>query len=346
MDKSWIDLPDWVSPLYYNAIDQFLTFTYVNRDPGSKIYCPCRKCQNRYFHVRSVVREHFRQSGFLKKYKKWYKHGELDDYVDPLESNLRPVQEALGTPNVGAHDQINEENSTNPSLGQNVPTKSFLKLVEDANLPLYPGCKRHTALSYTVRLLQAKELHGWTDESFQTFLKISEESMPEGAKLPKSYYEAQKLTEHHGFTQKTVDACPNSCMLNRNDISLSESRICKGSPWKDNGGNSNAVVALGKRKAAEQATNSGERREELVYPEDLIQKIADSVLKNIQAPSSIQKIADSVSKRIDDQFNMLQAQLDHLENKRRATYQNEQVSDGTSGNHIKRESIGEDVNSA
>ncbi|XP_040367423.1 uncharacterized protein LOC112178107 [Rosa chinensis] len=268
MDKSWIDLADRHSLAYYDAIDQFLTFAYINRDLGSRIYCPCRKCENRYLYVRLVVRQHLRDYGFFKKYRKWDKHGEPSHYVHPVDGNqngigldsymeddmVRLVQEALGAPNVGTHDQTSEENSTNPNVGANEPTKKFLKLLEDANLPLYPGSKRHTALSYTVRLLQAKVLHGWTDKSFKTLLEIAKESMPDGVQLPKSYYEAQKLTEDLGFTYETVDACPNSCMLFRNeDINLDECRICKTSRWKDNNGSSNDVAALGKQKAAKQA---------------------------------------------------------------------------------------------
>ncbi|XP_040369295.1 uncharacterized protein LOC121051221 [Rosa chinensis] len=239
-----------------------------SRDLGSRIYCPCRKCENRYLYVRLVVRQHLHDYGFFKKYRKWDKHGEPNHYVHPVDGNqngigldsymeddmVRLVQEALGAPNVGTHDQTSEENSTNPNVGANEPTKKFLKLLEDANLPLYPGSKRHTALSYTVRLLQAKVLHGWIDKSFKTLLEIAKESMPEGVQLPNSYYEAQKLTKDLGFTYETVDACPNSCMLFRNeDINLDECRICKTSRWKDNNGSSNDVAALGKRKVAKQA---------------------------------------------------------------------------------------------
>ncbi|XP_040362000.1 uncharacterized protein LOC112165422 [Rosa chinensis] len=221
-----------------------------SRDLGSRIYCPCRKCENRYLYVRLVVRQHLRDYGFFKKYRKWDKHGEPIHYVHPVDGN----QNGIGLDSYMEDDMTSEENSTNPNVGANEPTKKFLKLLEDANLPLYPGSKRHTALSYTVRLLQAKVLHGWTDKSFKTLLEIAKESMPEGVQLPKSYYEAQKLTEDLGFTYETVDACPNSCMLFRNeDINLDECRICKTSRWKDNNGSSNDVAALGKRKAAKQA---------------------------------------------------------------------------------------------
>ncbi|KAK9928672.1 hypothetical protein M0R45_025795 [Rubus argutus] len=193
MDKSWIDLANRWSQSYLDGIDGFLTFAYINRDQMTRIYCPCRKCENHYLYVRLVVRQHLRDNGFWKKYKKWDKHGESKDNADTLgtyqndivtysymeDDMVRLVQEALGTPNVGPHDQNDGESSTNPRVGPDEPTK-FLKLMEGANRPLYPGSKRHTALSYIVRILQAKVLHGWTDSSFKTLLEISaEEFMPE-----------------------------------------------------------------------------------------------------------------------------------------------------------------------
>lgn len=84
MDKSWIDLANRWSQPYLDGIDGFLTFAYINRDQMTRIYCPCRKCENRYFYVRLVVRQHLRDNGFWKKYKKWDKHGESKDNANPV----------------------------------------------------------------------------------------------------------------------------------------------------------------------------------------------------------------------------------------------------------------------
>ncbi|CAN1777145.1 hypothetical protein LINPERHAP1_LOCUS13928, partial [Linum perenne] len=214
IDKSWIDLPNRHSRIYYDCIDIFLTFAYNNRDAGSRIYCPCKKCENRYMYARSVVQQHIRDNGFWKKYKTWEKHGEvvgdvnIVDEQDHSETHymeddmVRLVHEAFGQPITNAHDQHNSENIAEPSSGPNEPsarpneqTREFFKLLERANLPLYPGSKKHTLLSFTVRLLQAKVLHGWSDNSLKTLLEILDEAMPEGARLPKSYYEAQKIVD-------------------------------------------------------------------------------------------------------------------------------------------------------
>lgn len=180
----------------------------------------CRKCENHYLYVRLVVRQRLRDNSFWKKYKKWDKHGEPNGNADPVgidqndivtdfymeDDMVKLVQEALGTRNVGPHDQNDGESSTNPRVVPDEPIKKFLKLMEGVNRPLYPGSKRHTALSYIVRILQAKVLHGWTNSSFKTLLEIAKESMPEDVQLPNSYYEAQKLTEDLGFSYMTIDA--------------------------------------------------------------------------------------------------------------------------------------------
>ncbi|XP_040364493.1 uncharacterized protein LOC121050025 [Rosa chinensis] len=201
MDKSWIDWADWCSKPYRAKLEDFLNFAYVNRDPSSRIYCPCRKCENRKFFEKVIVRQHLHGNGFWKKYKIWDKHGESRDGADSLHRDEMFM---------GSDDYMEED--------------------------------------------MVKVLNGWTDKSFKDLLDICNESMPEGVNLPNSYYQAQKLTEDLGFTYNTVDACPNSCMLFRNeDINLDQCLICKASRWKEDGCSLVSDLGPGKRKAAKQA---------------------------------------------------------------------------------------------
>ncbi|KAK8933896.1 hypothetical protein KSP39_PZI015965 [Platanthera zijinensis] len=83
-----------------------------------------------------------------------------------------------------------------------------------------------------VRLLQGKTMHGWTDVSFTWLLESLIDAFP-NINLPKSYYEAQKITKDLGFSYETLDACPKNCMLfNGNDLSLDECEICGESRYK------------------------------------------------------------------------------------------------------------------
>ena len=42
----------------------------------------------------------------------------------------------------------------------------FQTLLEDAQKPLYPGCRNFTKLSTLVTLYNLKARYGWTDKSF------------------------------------------------------------------------------------------------------------------------------------------------------------------------------------
>jgi hypothetical protein len=39
------------------------------------------------------------------------------------------------------------------------------------------------------------------------------ESFSDGAKIPKSYYEAEKIMRQLGLGYEKIDACPNDCTL-------------------------------------------------------------------------------------------------------------------------------------
>ncbi|XP_004297854.1 PREDICTED: uncharacterized protein LOC101305367 [Fragaria vesca subsp. vesca] len=231
MDKSWIDWGTRCSKPYYEKLDEFLSFASASKDISSRIYCPCKKCKNRDLFVIDIVREHLRDNGFWKKYKIWEKHGESRDYDGSLHREevllgsddymdvdmVRLVQEALGTAHVARPDAENggEENSDPLAGGPNETTKEFLKLMKGANQPLYPGSKKHTTLSFIVRILEAKVSNGWSDTSFKDMLDIFEESMPED-----------------------LDNC----------------LICNASRWKDNDVDEGLELGsgLGKRRAAKQ----------------------------------------------------------------------------------------------
>ncbi|KAJ8638705.1 hypothetical protein MRB53_012972 [Persea americana] len=93
-------------------------------------------------------------------------------------------------------------------------------------------------------------------------LQLLHRVLPSGAKLAESYYQARKLTENLGFTYETLDACPNNCMLFRNENAhLDTCIVCQTSRWKENEvgynrqNSSTSVVNRGKRVAAKQIGN-------------------------------------------------------------------------------------------
>ncbi|KAL4011360.1 hypothetical protein IC575_028417 [Cucumis melo] len=68
----------------------------------------------------------------------------------------------------------------------------FEKLLNDAEKPLYEGCKKFTKLSTLVKLYNLKVRYGWSDISFSELLKTLKEILPTSNEIPTSMYEAKK----------------------------------------------------------------------------------------------------------------------------------------------------------
>ncbi|XP_043694211.1 uncharacterized protein LOC122644910 [Telopea speciosissima] len=89
--------------------------------------------------------------------------------------------------------------------------------MEDANLPLYPGNKRFTKLSFILRLYHIKCLCKLSDKAFSLLFDLLKEAFPEPNSLPKSLYETKKIIKDLGLNYEKIDACRNDCMLYRNE---------------------------------------------------------------------------------------------------------------------------------
>ncbi|KAK9190605.1 hypothetical protein WN943_019212 [Citrus x changshan-huyou] len=264
MDKSWIDLPDRTSKPFIDGVKTFLDFAFKNVVNDTRIYCPCKKCRNRFFVVKEAAEEHIIVHGFWSKYKKWKMHGELSTSVESNQEMKVSYDSSADDDMIGMiHDTMCFPNlgclPNNPSLenelnkGPNDKTKAFLKLLEKAESPLYPGYENFTSLSFIVRLLHIKVLSGWTNKSVTMLLKLLKEAFSKEAKLPDSYYEAQKITTDLGFSYKTWDACPNNCMLFRYEYEeLNKCNICEASRYKQFGGDPSGLENQDKKIPAKQ----------------------------------------------------------------------------------------------
>ncbi|KAL3831049.1 hypothetical protein ACJIZ3_019851 [Penstemon smallii] len=252
MDKSWIDLES-KAPAYLRGIDAFLDFAFKNRPNDTTISCPCEKCDNRYFKSRMDIRDHCFFNGFSKNYKNWTYHGE--SYVPVQRPTIEAsrfqnnelrvdnegdnivglLYEAMGMQRMSDNEMNDGESSENNDLsGANKETLQFYQMLEDASLELYPGCAEFTKFSFINHLLNLKVISGSTNTSFTLLLNLLEKAFPKGVNLPKDFNEANKITTKLGFTYETWDACPNNCMLFRNqDEFLEACEICGTSRYKE-----------------------------------------------------------------------------------------------------------------
>jgi hypothetical protein len=115
-----------------------------------------------------------------------------------------------------------------------VDLKKLKRLVADMKTPLYQRCKeKYTKLFATLKLLQLKATHHWTDRSFDELLHLLEDILPEGNELPKTTYEAKLILCPMGLEVEKIHACKYDCILYRGEhAELTECPECGTSRYK------------------------------------------------------------------------------------------------------------------
>ena len=94
----------------------------------------------------------------------------------------------------------------------------YEKLETDSKKPLYLGCTTFTRLSGVLALVNLKARFGWSDKSFIELLLLLKNMLPDDNTLPKNYYEAKKILCLVGMEYQKIHACPNDCILYRNQF--------------------------------------------------------------------------------------------------------------------------------
>ena len=88
----------------------------------------------------------------------------------------------------------------------------------DSKMPLYEGCTSFTRLSAVLVLVNLKARFGWSDKSFTKLLVLLKKMLPEQDTLLKNHYEAQKILCPIGIEYRKIHACPNDCILYKNQF--------------------------------------------------------------------------------------------------------------------------------
>ena len=136
----------------------------------------------------------------------------------------------------------NNEDNNNPRTDGDDDTKAYLKMVDDDNKELYPGCKNFSKLRFIVKLLHIKLLGRWSDKSFDMVLELLSDAFPKGSVLPKNFNEAKKIVKSVGLGYVNIHACENDCVLFRNEFDKDNSV----QSVKLQGGNQKRRVLMGK----------------------------------------------------------------------------------------------------
>ncbi|KAG2371826.1 uncharacterized protein HKW66_Vig0239470 [Vigna angularis] len=217
-DRGWINLPR-ISTEYEKGVEDFIEFAQRNAstsgDDEVKFRCPCVNCLNGRKLNATDIREHLICDGFIRSYTTWIWHGELTDFptVSPTEnvydSTMDMVDEAEQD---NLEDMIRDVGAEAFSQAHVYETMST-----DAETPLYTGSTKFTRLSAVLRLMNLKASNGWSDKSFTELLSLLNEMLPDGNTLPNRNYDAKKILCPMGMEYKRIHACPNDCILYRNE---------------------------------------------------------------------------------------------------------------------------------
>jgi hypothetical protein len=108
------------------------------------------------------------------------------------------------------------------------------QMEKDGKTLLYPGCQPgDTCLNVTLKALEMKVQHKWTDVSFDDNLEYWYEKLPERNTLPRSTEEAKKVMCPLDLLHVKYDASINDCALYRDEYKeLTTCPVCGQSRYK------------------------------------------------------------------------------------------------------------------
>ncbi|XP_057803207.1 uncharacterized protein LOC131018507 [Salvia miltiorrhiza] len=227
MDKSWMS-KNRMSDEYKAGVEAFMQFATQNLTNEELISCPCSACGNLTSKKVELVRLHLLSRGMDLTYTKWIWHGERFapsgsmNYLDQMRND--------------DHNFLSEEpiDMVHAAYEENDNPGEFIKLLDDAEKGLYPGCVKYTKLSAIVKLYNLKAKHNWSDKSFTDLLSLLGDMLPAYNVLPSSLYEAKKTLGTLGMEYEKIHACPNDCVLYRKEyVDYSNCPTCGVARWKE-----------------------------------------------------------------------------------------------------------------
>ncbi|XP_004298406.1 PREDICTED: uncharacterized protein LOC101297241 [Fragaria vesca subsp. vesca] len=164
------------------------------------IICPCAICRNLSPQIDDDLEIHLMRYGVDPDYDIWCAHGE----------------------DAGPSTQVvDNESSDHIDVDYELPEfieEEYKKKVEEAEVPLYPGCKKkYTKLSATLILYKFKADNGLATESFDELLEVFKDMLPDVNTFPESDYTIKKFLKEFDLGYKKIDACIIDCCLFRGE---------------------------------------------------------------------------------------------------------------------------------
>ncbi|XP_021995110.1 uncharacterized protein LOC110892035 [Helianthus annuus] len=244
------------SEIYTKGVSTFLKVAEANRrNVGSKeIWCPCMSCKTfqKFGNIRDIE-YHLLANGFMPNYTCWSKHGEsrIDGATTSTNIDNEDNENLLYDGNLNVDDlnddDLNGDDLTDDTLNDknlddmfkdlenDIDDDDYIKLqhlIEDAQKPLYSDCEI-SKLEAVLKLFNLKAKNRWSDTSFTDLLVVLHEILPKDNELPISFYQAKKMMNPMGLEVERIHACPNDCILYRNEYESSHKCVvCDESRYK------------------------------------------------------------------------------------------------------------------
>ena len=214
MDRSWMNAKRF-TPEYRDGVKAFLEYAEKNTPNHKGLFlCPCNKCLNCSRLDSLQVKSHLICNGFMQNYKVWIWHGEdvqLAKETQPGTSRPSPSNVEMPEKDDYLEEMIND-------LGEEAFVRQVVDRTADIDkdTPLYPGTSVKRAVA-VLKLINVKAKNGWTDKSFTELLEVLKTLLPPDNTLPERNYDAKKLLCPMGLDVEKIHACPNDCILYRNE---------------------------------------------------------------------------------------------------------------------------------
>ena len=253
-DNSWMLLPQQ-DPAWQHGYEIFIGDTFEGYYPGQTARCPCTRCRCMAFRVKDEVEEHLHQYGFDKDFMKKHRHRRRGAATSvPVDDH-----DHVGFDDGEDHDDGASTNNLLSSLisgtiqgkveEPNAAAKKFFKLMDEARIELYPGCKEATKVSFIVRLFQIKCMFGISNNAMEQIIALFALVLPKGHCLPDTMDKVRKVIRDLGLDYQKIHACYNDCVLFRGKYeNLDSCPTCGESRWKYSEAQASASDSSGVQK--------------------------------------------------------------------------------------------------
>lgn len=222
---------DQFSEEYENGVEEFVKIAVKHATDRDRIICPCLNCCYGGRGNGVVLRNHLLANGIDRSYTCWTMHSEMSNNNVDFQNNETYESNEFDT-NTFDHDRVDEMLDVVEEDLRDCP-EMFERLVSDSEKPLYDGCSKFTRMSAVLKLYNIKARNGWSDKSFTDLLTLLIDMLPKDNVLPSRNYEAKKMLCSIGMSYEKIHACPNDCILFRNEYaSLNECPKCNVSRYK------------------------------------------------------------------------------------------------------------------